>query len=170
MKKLLFIVFFISMLFGDIKNINTFEASFNQTITNELDKKITYTGKVYIKKPSLALWKYNTPVTKDIFINENKVYIIEPDLEQVTISKINNNFNMIDIINSAKKINNDKYKTIIDGMDAYIFTKNGQIKKISYTDNLANDVVIEFQNTIQNIKINKDVFKVKIPYGYDIIN
>lgn len=97
MKALIIFSLFFLKLFAI--EIDSFESSFIQTITNDSNKKIEYFGKLYFKKPIKILWRYEKPIKKDIFITENRVTIIEPELEQITISE---NFEVKNIINILK--------------------------------------------------------------------
>jgi outer membrane lipoprotein carrier protein len=170
MKKLLAISIFALGLFANSLDINTFKADFKQVITNELDEKIVYTGSLSVKKPSLALWRYKKPIAKDVYLYDNRVYIVEPDLEQVTISTLSNSINFIDILSQAKKISDDTYKTKLNDIDALLIVKNNQISKLQYTDSMANRVEILFDNQSKNSNIPNHYFKFSIPDGYDIID
>jgi outer membrane lipoprotein carrier protein len=169
MKKFIFLLLCTKVVYADILNINTFEADFKQAIINELDKKIIYSGKVYVKKPMFALWKYKTPIEKDVYLYNNKVYIVEPDLEQVTITKLKDSINFLEIVNNAKKISSNKYITNLGSTKATINTKNNKIVKLQYIDSLSNKVEIDFTNQKVNQEITDDYFRLTIPSEYDII-
>ena len=51
---------------NDIKNLDTFKASFTQKIVSTSDNIIEYKGNVFIKKSGKILWKYKTPVVKNL--------------------------------------------------------------------------------------------------------
>ncbi|HIE35206.1 MAG TPA: hypothetical protein EYP79_03290, partial [Campylobacterales bacterium] len=68
MKALIIFSLFFLKLFAI--EIDSFESSFIQTITNDSNKKIEYFGKLYFKKPIKILWRYEKPIKKDIFITE----------------------------------------------------------------------------------------------------
>ena len=61
------LIFLYLTLFANFDTVDTFVADFKQSILNEQNKKITYSGKVYIKKPIFALWEYKEPVLKQVF-------------------------------------------------------------------------------------------------------
>ena len=88
MKKALLLLLFLSDLFAGIPlNFSSFQADFIQQIDDESKKIVKYYGKVYAKKPKTALWKYTKPIKKDVYINDNAVVIVEPELEQVIMQK-----------------------------------------------------------------------------------
>jgi outer membrane lipoprotein carrier protein len=158
-----------SSLFATGLNIDSFKSDFKQTIINELNEKIVYTGNVTIKKPSLALWQYIKPIKKSVHLYEKRVYIIEPDLEQVTISTLKESINFIELLERAKKIDDTRYKTKINELDAILTIKSNKILKLTYTDSMSNNVEILFSNQHQNIDIENSYFRLVIPDGYDII-
>ena len=49
-------------LWADIGNIFSFEADFDQKITDDQNKTIEYKGHVVATKPQFALWKYTDPI------------------------------------------------------------------------------------------------------------
>ena len=148
--------------------IKSFSANFIQKIQTQ-NSYIQYKGECYITQNN-ALWNYNFPNKKQILINKKEAIIIEHDLEQVIYSKLDDIPDLNNILKNTKQINSNlmqaKYKnTLYD-----IFLENNIIKKISYKDELDNQVFIEFYNQKQNEKINNEIFKAKIPKNYDLIN
>jgi outer membrane lipoprotein carrier protein len=164
MKKtlLLFIVLY-SFAF-EIK-YKSFISDFNQSITTQ-KKHIYYKGKVYVKN-NFIYWHYIKPIEKKIWIKNNKIYIYEPDLEQVTIYKNNKN-NFFKLIKNAKKIKNNLYLKEYDNKKIYFKTKNNLIKRIYYKDKVDNLVTLNFYN-IQKKDINSSVFIPNYPNYVDII-
>ncbi len=64
MKYLLPLLLSFSISYASFDNINSFQANFKQTITNEKDKSLVYTGKIVASKPQNALWSYTDPIKK----------------------------------------------------------------------------------------------------------
>jgi len=161
--------FLVSLVFGDILNIDSFQANFQQSITNDKGNRLEYKGYIKAAKPQYALWSYTTPVTKDIFINSQQVIIIEPEIEQVVIKKINSNFDFFALIKNAVQVDNNIYKATFQEVTYSITIKASKIESISYKNELENRVVIKFSNQIQNKNIDTNVFTPNIPTDYDII-
>lgn len=163
-----FILFLPLILLAKI-DISSFESNFTQ-IVKEDSKKIKYFGKLYFKKPMKVLWKYEKPIKKDIYIVNDQVIIIEPEIEQVTISHFSETKNIIDILNNAKKIGDKKYKATYNEQDFYIFLdEKNRLKKIEFKDKLDNEVEILFESPKQNTEIDDEVFRYKIDPEFDII-
>ena len=156
---------------NDIKNLDTFKASFTQKIVSTSDNIIEYKGNVFIKKSGKILWEYKTPVVKNVYINENFAVVDEPELEQAIYTELESEINIIKLLNSSKKIDNNSYKANIEDVDYIIKTSpsDDKIQFINYKDKLENKVEIKFSNVIQNGEITDDIFKFVIPDHYDII-
>ena len=155
----------------DLKNIDSFKANFSQIITSTSDNIIEYKGEVFIKKSGKILWKYKTPVEKNVYINDNFAVVDEPELEQAIFTELESEINIIKLLNSSKKIDNNSYKANIEDVDYIIKTSpsDDKIQFINYKDKLENKVEIKFSNVIQNGEITDDIFKFVIPDHYDII-
>ncbi len=154
---------------NNFANIKSFKAQFIQTITNSSNSNIEYKGEVFIKNSGKVLWKYKTPIIKNVYINQNFAIIDEPALEQAIFTSLDDEMNIIKLLNSAKKIDKNTYKTKFYNIEYNIFVKDNQISSISYSDELENKVLISFFNIEQNIPIDDMIFKFSAPNYYDII-
>ena len=169
MKYLLLIFLTLSPLFADLTHIDSFEAEFTQTVTDEKGKKLHYKGHIIASKPQYALWNYTQPIEKKIYISLYRLTIVEPDLEQVITRNISNEFNFFKMLKNAKKLTNNKYETTIEHIKYTITLANNTISSISYTDEFSNDILITFMQQKTNQPIDKDLFIPKYPLDYDII-
>ena len=162
MKKLLMVLFFLITL-NALTLPKNFQSDFVQTITDK-DNKIIYKGKIFYKNGKL-LWHYTYPVDKYIWILD-KVYIYEPDLYQVTITR-KPKFNLENIIKNAKKVNNNLYETKINDI-LVKFKYNNFLKELKYKNKMDNLVDIKFFNQ-KIIPIKDSIFKPNYPKDVDII-
>jgi len=169
MRLLLLITILMTNLFGFIDNLESFKADFVQNITNDKNKVLTYSGKLYSSKPQSALWIYNTPVKKSIYINRYNIVIVEPEIEQAIVRKVTTDFDFFKIIKNAKKIDDTDFVAKFENTTFKIKTKNSIIESISYIDQFENKVKILFSNQIQNGDIDKKIFTPIIPLEFDII-
>ena len=103
MKLLIVHIFFITSIFATIFDIETYEANFKQTITNNSAKEILYKGKIYLTNTNKVLWRYQEPIVKDVYINNNQVIIDEPELEQAIISTVDDDLNLLKLLKESKK-------------------------------------------------------------------
>ncbi len=156
-------------LFASLEEITSFEADFTQSITDEKNKTINYNGHIVASKPQNARWSYFKPVKKEVYINNFDVTIVEPEIEQVIIRKIESNFDFFKMISKAKKIEENKYLAHYKDSKFTIIKKGALIESISYLDEFENRVKIIFKNQKQNQKINEAVFRPFFPLEFDII-
>ena len=170
MRHILLSMLFFTISFASLSEINSFNADFIQNITDEKDKVLSYNGHILASKPQNALWTYKQPIEKHVYINPRTVTIIEPEIEQVIIKRIESNFNFFNMIQNAQKVDKDSYVAHYKESIFTILTENNLLKSISYKDEFENNVEIIFLNQIQNIEIDRKLFIPFIPVDYDIIN
>jgi outer membrane lipoprotein carrier protein len=138
-----------------------FAANFTQYIYQN-DKKLTYKG-IIILNNNQIYWKYTYPTLKEIWIKD-KVYIYEPDLIQVTISK-KPKLNLFKILKNAKKIDNNKYMALADNKEIY-FIYDKTLKKAYYKDDIGNSIEIYFKKLDKNISVPPLNFPKDIDFIY----
>ena len=159
----------ITLSFGDINAINSFEADFKQDVTNDKGNVLSYSGHIKAIKPQNALWSYQTPIKKEIYVTAYKVVIVEPEIEQAIVKVIQNDFDFFSMIKNAKEIKKDIYIATFKESKFTIKLKNKKIKSIAYIDEFDNSVLITFTKQTQNRDIDAKIFQVSIPMEYDII-
>jgi len=169
MKYLIISILLISQAIASIDNIKSFEADFTQTITDDKDKVLLYSGHVQASKPQFAKWSYKKPVDKEIYISPFIVTIVEPEIEQVIQRKVESNFNFFQMVRNAKKIEENTYEARYKNSIFTIIKDKDLIKSISYIDEFENDVIMTFENQKQNHKIPLEVFTPKYPLYFDIV-
>ena len=170
MKHIFILLILYTSSFAFFNNLNTFQADFTQTVTDEKDKVLSYSGSVVASKPQNAVWTYTTPIKKEVYINIGSATIIEPEIEQVIIKHIESNFSFFNMINNAKKIKENVFVAKYKDSKFTIVTKNDLIESISYIDEFENKVKIVFKNQKQNEVIDSKLFVPNIPVGFDIIS
>jgi outer membrane lipoprotein carrier protein len=167
MKKNIFLLLFSLPLFGDLSNIETFQANFEQVVTSDGDT-IFYEGILKVKQPNFVLWQYEKPVQKSLYLNGKKIYLLEPELEQVVIRDFQNNLKLLEILKNAKQISEERYIAIVDEK-RYLLIVTDELEKVIYQDEIDNWVVISFFNQIRNAKIDNLEFRPDIPVNFDRI-
>jgi len=171
MKYLLALMLLSSSAFSFGESIQSFEADFVQTITDETGKELIYKGSIHTKRPSLVLWNYTEPsrAAKKLYVNDTRAVLVQPMLEQATISPIREGMNFFDILSSAKAIDQTHYRTRFKNIEFTLLQENGVIISLSYQDELENDILIVFSKQKQNRPIEDKLFSPKVPEDYDII-
>ncbi|WP_044418486.1 LolA-like outer membrane lipoprotein chaperone [Halarcobacter anaerophilus] len=153
----------------DFEKIKTFKANFLQTVTNEAGKKVKYEGEVYIKKSGKVLWKYESPIKKDVYVIGEEVIINEPELEQIIITTLEKNIDIVTLLKKAKKIGENLYSTKLYDTEYLLEIKDDKIEKISFKDQLSNKIEIEFSKIKNNLDFDDSIFMFTIPKNYDVI-
>ena len=156
-------------LFASPQDINSFSSPFEQRIVDEHGKVITYRGELWASKPQNALWSYQKPIQKSVYINAKRLVIVEPQLEQATIRSLGDEIDFLEIIKKAKKIDNDHYKATVNGETYAINFNNNLLSTIQYTDSYENKVTIQFLKPLHNSAIPASRFQPTIPADYDVI-
>lgn len=172
LKKLLLSVALLStsLLSGNITQLNSLESNFKQSIVNDQNSRITYSGKMYAtKQNNQALWIYTSPIDKKIYYKDGSIVIIEPELEQVIFAKLSKVPNVLSLLNGAKQISENKFATTFNNVKYTIATDGNKIQSISYIDEIQNSVTIEFNEQKTNQKIDANKFVYSIPEDYDIL-
>ncbi len=169
MKYLLTFALFFNTLFAFGENIQSFEADFVQTITDEESKVLKYKGTMHSKRPSLVLWNYTTPIDKKIYVDKKRAVIVEAELEQAIIKHLKGEIDFFEILSKAKATDENHYIAYYKDLEFTLEEENGVIISLAYTDQLENKVLITFTNQKQNRPIEDEFFIPKIPKEFDII-
>ncbi len=169
MKILIVISLTFTTLFALAENIKTFQANFTQTLTDDSERTITYSGKVQIERPNLAKWEYVSPVKKDIYINSRQVTIIEPELEQVIVRKLDKDLDIFKILQSAKKVGTDRYLALYLKREFKIKMVDDKLVSITYQDDFENRINIVFSSQQTNQIIPPERFVPNMPNGFDLL-
>ncbi len=169
MKHIILLLMIFNLASSSVLDITSFKADFNQVITDDKGKELSYSGYIQASTPQYALWEYKKPIEKSVYMTPRQVTVVEPEIEQVIIRRISSEFDFFKMIKKAKKITNNKYIATLNSTKYTIIIDKSLIKSISYLDTFENKVAITFENQVKNIKISETVFRAKIPVEYDII-
>jgi outer membrane lipoprotein carrier protein len=172
--------------------IQTLQADFTQTI-NDKSGKLTEqsVGHMALARPGKFRWDVKKPVAQLIIANNSRLWIYDPELEQVSIRFLNKeventpamllsdpavaiekDFNVQTIKNAASLQWFALFPKNRDSMLAYIkmgFAK-GQIREMDLQDHLGHNTVIEFYNISMNQPVSASLFNLKIPAHTDVID
>jgi len=167
----LFIYFFTPLLVfaNPFTNLETFQAKFTQSIINNSGKEIRYSGMIYAKKPYYIYWKYNNPIEKNVYLNKKEVVIIEPELEQVIVSELKEEINILQLLKDATQIAPNRYISKLNNIEYSILLQDDKLSQITYKDEIDNKIIIYFENSLQNSSLDNNIFKYSIPEEFDII-
>lgn len=155
---------------SDITLPSSFEANFEQSITSDRGKKISYSGKVHCSLPYIK-WNYITPTKKDVCSDTQELIVVDHDLEQIAIYQMDDNLDLAAIIKNAKPHRKTVYIALYKNRSYTLQVDAKQrLSRIAYKDNLDNNVLIIFKNMrYSNKKIAEQEMKCVMPTSYDQI-
>lgn len=175
-----------------LSTVQTIQADFTQAIYNKKTKQTEQSiGHMVLQRPGKFRWSVKKPIAQLIIANDTRLWIYDPDLEQVTIRflgkeientpvlllsnpslAIEKNFNVQTIKNAASLQWFALFPKSQDSMLAFIrmgFSKN-QIRQIDLEDHLGHHTTIEFYNVLMNQPLSASLFTFKPPANTDVID
>ena len=180
-------------LFELLSPINSFSANFSQQILDS--KGISYqklTGVLHGQKPNQVHWTVFQPAAQTIVSNGALLWLYDPDLEQVIIEPYANNpeTNPVNLLLGGphqisesfslieqKLVNESTRQFVLEPIKLNaLYTQliieftHGSLSGISFSDNLGQKTIIQFQNFILNPSFEDDFFTFKIPEGVDVVS
>ncbi|GAA7943403.1 LolA-like outer membrane lipoprotein chaperone [Helicobacter pylori] len=168
--KILMVLIFISVAYAKspptlskeeeiLQNLQSFSAHFKQVLKNE--KPLVYYGVLKAKAPNWALWVYEKPLKKEIYMNDKEVVIYEPNLFQATITPLKDKTDFFTILKRLKKQDDGSFKTTINKTAYRLIFKDGKPFSLEFKDEMNNLVTITFSQTEINPKIPNEIFVFK---------
>lgn len=201
MQKFLFLImgliFFVNVEAQDLdrylQSIRTMQADFSQVIYDNHNKAIQEArGKMALERPGKFRWEVMKPIPQLVIANQQKVWIYDPDLEQVTIKKLEANAGETPAILLSHQNNHlEKQFKIehvsVSGGKSDQFTlspknkdsafaaivlefSNDKLKTMKLKDHLGHTTKITFKNIHLNKAPQVSLFKFKPKSGIDIID
>tara|TARA_B100000768_G_scaffold167707_1_gene172006 strand:+ start:113 stop:712 length:600 start_codon:yes stop_codon:yes gene_type:complete len=170
--------------------LNSFNADFVQIVKDSNNQIIDESfGSVMFKKPNYFRWEYKAPSKNEIISDSEFLYLYDPDLKQVIVSKLDKQIGMspafllvsdnVHEFFNTKLISNSSNKTQYEAtpkdlerafFKQVVFNfKLDQLKEMKVIDNFDNETTIKFFKIIQNQDINEGKFLFNYPDDIDVI-
>lgn len=88
----------------DLQVVQSFSANFEQRVHSADNKGSTlkYTGTLKALAPTSVLWKYETPIPKEIYIDNGTMIIFEPKLQQAIFTQLQENMDLLSLLKKQK--------------------------------------------------------------------
>ena len=169
-KKSLFLLPF-ALLYAGLPVPEQMRADFNQTVRNvDSNETLRYGGHFALKVPDRAKWVYERPMRKIICLDHDRAWVVEPELEQATIYRLDKAIPLVAILKNAKKVGERRYETRYEGT-TYRLTVDEKMRPLtlSYDDELGNRVTMRFFR-FDTGPIPEKVLECSIPKEYDVID
>jgi len=171
--------------------LNSFNSDFVQIVKDSTNQLIDESvGKVMFQKPNYFRWEYKSPSKNEIISDGEFLYLYDPDLKQVIVSKLDRRIgvspamllvsdNIHEFFNTkliSNSINTTQYAATPKDLERAFFKRVifnfnfDQLKEMKVIDNFDNETTIQFFNIIQNQDINEGKFLFNYPDNIDVIN
>jgi outer membrane lipoprotein carrier protein len=180
----------LSRLLNDIK---TLRANFAQTVYDNKGKAIQRSsGRIALQRPGKFRWQVTKPIPQVIIANASRLWIYDPDLQQVTIrtlqgaagetpalllSHVNTSIEKdFSVQTLAKKSSNLSWFHLKPKKRDDMFSSiemgflNKQIQEMRLKDNLGHTTVIQFKNIETNVTLTSSLFTFKPSANIDVID
>ena len=171
-----------------LNKIIAFSGQFSQSVYDNKSQLIEEAnGKVVFKKPHFFKWIYQAPHQNQIIGDGETVYIYDPDLSQVIMSKFsqsksNNPANIffLNNIEESFKVTEiliedetwyrcESKSKDIDYQSIEISFNEDKIHGMRVVDGLQNKIIINFVNISQNPNIDEASFLFNVPDNVEVI-
>jgi len=174
-----------------LRSYESYQADFIQIVVNENGSRVQETrGALKAKRPGLFYWETSAPLSQFIVSNGETVEVYDPDLEQVTVHKLDERVQTTPALLLSGEVKNlaDTYevsrKAIGDNTREFTLEpKNpdslfvslrltffkGELQEMRMQDSLAQISILSFDNIRLNQSVDDSAFSLEYPEGVDII-
>ncbi len=181
-----------SELSGLLDKMTTMRAGFTQTIYDNNGKAVQKSGgQMALQRPGKFRWQVSKPMPQIIIANGEKLWIYDPDLQQVTIRSLKTEAGdapalLLSQQNTSlekdydiQELTNDKSMRWFilkprkkDNMFASVKMgfQNNQLKEMMLQDQIGHATRVEFAKIEMNVNLPASLFVFKAPSGTDVID
>lgn len=176
----------LSRLVGIIESIDAFSAELEQT-TLEPDGFLldTQTGNMHFASPNLLRWETEDPFVQTLVADGSKIYLHDPDLNQVTIRSWSSDptINPVSVFMAPEQLG-ERFEITEEKNTFYLNPlsvdatfqqlrlafRRGLPKILEIDDNLGQTTRIEFSKVRDLSELDSSLFQFDIPEGAEIFN
>ena len=177
------------------KNTQTLWARFNQVVTDTNGGKLQEVkGSMQLQRPGKFRWDYDKPFVQQIIGDGAKVWLYDPELNQVTVrsldkamgsspaallaggNEIEKNFNLknlsntpsLEWVSASPKDKDSGFESVALGFLTGGPNK-GMLQELELLDSFGNKTKIKLSQWERNSKIDAQQFKFVPPIGADVV-
>lgn len=180
-----------SELASILKSYESYQANFIQIVVNENGSRVQETqGELKAKRPGLFYWETSAPLPQFIVSNGETVEVYDPDLEQVTIHKLDDRVQTTPALLLSGEVDNldETYQvsqrrigertrefTLEPRSPDSLFTSlrlsffDGELQEMRMEDSLSQLSILSFDDIRLNETVDASAFTLEYPDGVDII-
>ena len=180
----------LSQLDRFIKDVETFQADFEQTVYDADSEPLqTSLGTIRLKRPGRFIWSYTQPDDQQIIADGERIWLYDKDLEQVTVNAIDDRIAgtpLVLLMRSAPLDEAFDIKALgeADGINwveltpkaetsdfelVFIGLNEAGLAAMELRDNFGQATQIRFSNFESGVELDDALFKFVVPDGVDVI-
>ncbi|WP_346836393.1 outer membrane lipoprotein chaperone LolA [Microbulbifer sp. SAOS-129_SWC] len=170
-----------------LQPLNSISGKFQQTLTDERGEVLQKSsGDFSVQRPGKLRWKTGEPFPQLLVTNNKKLWLYDPDLEQVTIRPVDKRMKdtpalllggKVEEIRGSFEVTSKKGAYHLKPKNASSpfktmeirFAKNGLPDSMTVRDSMGQTTKIKFRGLKANPKLSAALFTFKPPAGTDII-
>ncbi|MCK7544676.1 outer membrane lipoprotein chaperone LolA [Marinobacter bryozoorum] len=174
-----------------LSRYSTFQAAFTQVVADEQGRVMQETtGNLKARRPGLFYWETDPPANQFIVSDGETVELYDPDLEQVTIQKLDEQVSITpalllsgeteglaetyDITEQRYGENTREYTLLPRSEDSLFISLtltfyDGELQAMRLEDSLAQRTELEFGNVRINEQVPDGAFELDYPESVDVI-
>jgi len=174
-----------------LKSYETYQADFIQIVVNENGGKVQESrGSLKAKRPGLFYWETRAPLSQFIVSNGKTVEVFDPDLEQVTVHKLDDRVQATPALLLSGEVDNLEETYRVSGSQVSADTREftlepksadslfvslqlkffrGELQEMRMQDSLSQLSVLSFDHIRLNEAVDNDAFTLEYPEGIDVI-
>jgi len=179
-----------------LKGLQSLQADFAQTVQDSHEQAIEKSsGTLAIKRPGNFRWDYAKPNAQTIVSDGTRIWLYDPELEQVTIRNVdqtlsgtpamllsgdsrsgqdmlhgNFDINHVEQRDGMTVINLSPKRADSDFKLVQLALKGDQLVAMSLTDKLSQTTLLQFNKFKRNASLSDSTFKFTPPKGVDVID
>ncbi|HZV61369.1 MAG TPA: outer membrane lipoprotein chaperone LolA [Methylophilaceae bacterium] len=182
---------------GGVEQLHSFfnktqsvRAHFHQTVVDSQGRKVQEVdGTMQLQRPGKFRWDYNKPYVQQIVGDGEKVWLFDPELNQVTVRTISKAIGSSPAallagskeIEKGFELKNEGRQDTLEWVKAtprdedngfekvYLGFQNNVLKEMEMRDNFGHITVIEFTDIELNPKLSSQTFSFQPPAGADVV-
>lgn len=161
-------------------SFETLSADFHQTLLDAQNRQLeTSQGQLLFARPEHLRWETTHPTQQVLLLNNQQLYLIDYDLEQVSQRSLENmgGTPLYWLAHSPETLEAlPEYSHSHEGIDWYRANEQlsfgfqeARLHAIRHTNDLAQTILIQLDNLIINPEIDRQQLSPAIPTGFDLI-
>jgi len=172
------------------KDLRAIAGSFEQTVADaNAGKTKTSRGTLALKAPRQFRWETTTPFKQTIIADGDKVWVYDPDLEQVSVRAQGTEeaHSPLTVLTDLSQLDHDFTASEQGEHDGFTWLRlkskdkepqfeyadlgfdAGGLERMTFMDTLGNSTEIRFSGWQRNARLAVDTFKFTPPKGVDVI-